>query len=574
MVAVVALAAAFYGLRFDPAATNVATKSRIYPISPVAYTMVQPDGQKRLFELTDAKEGVLSGPKPWLGVLKGSRIDIWADPACTGGKLRTAFTFVNGRLRLMVLDGKKYTFAKGGGTDWDLDELFPEQKKRSYEKGSSADIWRNSSRLKLWFTNPNSAGTFCALVALLGLWLLQSGLGVWRLHGLLVMACGLMCTAQSGSRCAVLGFVVGAGLEMVFFLKRHLNVRSLAIILLAASALIGGVAVSGMADRFTDTVRQVDSGNQRRLAVAKAAVQMFADAPFGWRGGEVPGRNAALNFYIFDDDHVIRTHLLSVTELGWFAGFFYIAFWVLMLAVAGVCAWRGNALGAALWTAFGVAGCFNPVYIDWEVWVLPILSLVILLLPRYRLSAKAWMTCVAVASSVSALTVCGLALTGKAMERPTKTAVRSCGKATFINGESPRTWIVGDPLVMAGYGFPGREILAHCVRHPQTKPIAYVYAVEDLPSEADRVIVAGRNVPDYLEAYARGCACKAKRLILLSPSVSPDKVPAELVRGGNAVWIAGSLLAARDAAYENRRTWVKVIPGCERYIPNWLELFL
>ena len=127
---------------------------------------------------------------------------------------------------------------------------------------------------------------------------------------------------------------------------------------------------------------------------------------------------------------------------------------------------------------------------------------------------------------------------------------------------------------MAGNGFPGREILAYYARHRDAGAVAYVYAVEDLPSEADRVIVAGRNVPDYLEAYARGCACKAKRLILLSPSVSPDKVPAELVRDGHAVWIAGSLLAARDAAYENRRTWVKVIPGCERYIPNWLELFL
>ena len=576
MVAVVALAAAFYGLRFDPAATNVATKSRIYPISPVAYTMVQPDGQKRLFELTDAKEGVLSGPKPWLGVLKGGRVDIWADPACTGGKLRTAFTFVNGRLRLMVLDGKKYTFAKGGRTALDLAELFPEQKKRSYEKGSAADIWNdaNSKRVRLWFANPNSAGALMALLSLLLVWGLAHG-GKWmRISAGVLLGISLYFLFATGSRGALLGFLLGLLVVFLPNVKAVFTLRGLLMVFAGVIFLAVVVFATGNARRIANTFCHIDGSNSTRLKIGKAAVEMFSDAPFGWQGGEVPGRNACLNWYVFDESHGLRTHLLSLAECGWFMGFLYIAFWMLMLTVSVSCAKRGNPLPAALWAAFGASGCFNPVYVDWETWVLPILSLGLLFLPRYRLSGKDWRICIAVASSASVLSVVGLVIVGKTFDRPTNIPIKSCGKATFINGDNPRVWIVGDPLVMAGYGFPGREILAHCVRHPQTKPIAYVYAVEDLPSEADRVIVAGRNVPDYLEAYARGCACKAKRLILLSPSVSPDRVPAELVRDGHAVWIAGSLLAARDAAYENRRTWVKVIPGCERYIPNWLGFSL
>ena len=92
------LAAAYFGLNFNPAMTNAATESRIYPISPAIYRMVQPDGVSRVFELTDAEQGILAGPKPWLGVIKGRQTDIWADPKYTGGKLRTAFTFVSGRL--------------------------------------------------------------------------------------------------------------------------------------------------------------------------------------------------------------------------------------------------------------------------------------------------------------------------------------------------------------------------------------------------------------------------------------------------------------------------------------------
>ena len=172
MLLAIVLAAAYFGLDFDSATTNVATESRIYPVNPVAYRMVQPDGKVRIFELTDAKEGILLGGKPWLGVVKDDRIDIWADPKYTGGKLRTAFTFVAGRLRLMVLDGEKFTFPPMRRPKADIADMFPERKARSFEKNSSADIWQNDrKRLRLWFANPNSAGMLLAEVLLALVWM-------------------------------------------------------------------------------------------------------------------------------------------------------------------------------------------------------------------------------------------------------------------------------------------------------------------------------------------------------------------------------------------------------------------
>ena len=162
------LAAAFFGLNFNPASTNLPTEARIYPVSSSHYRMIQPDGVVRLFELTDPKEGILVGPKPWIGVIKKQRIDIWADPKYTGGKLRTAFTFIAGRLKLMVLDGKRFTFPKPVSQEGRLKELFPENKARQYEKNSTADIWRSdASRLRLWFANPNSAGILFAELLIL-----------------------------------------------------------------------------------------------------------------------------------------------------------------------------------------------------------------------------------------------------------------------------------------------------------------------------------------------------------------------------------------------------------------------
>ena len=570
------LAAAFYGLTFNPAQTNAPTAARIYPVSPVAYQMVQPDGTKRAFELVDEKEGVLSGPKPWLGVVKGRCVDVWADPKYTGGKLRTAFTFVDGRLRLMVLDGNKFTFAKGVSSGGGLAELFSERQKRSYEKGSAADIWNDADnkRLRLWFANPNSAGTLMALLSLTLLWGVFRG-GKWtRIVAGASFAASLYALFATGSRGALVGFVAGVLVMAAPRAKSVLTKRGLLVLLSGAFLLCAAAAATGNARRIADTFHRIDGGNATRLKIGKAAVEMFSDAPFGWRGGEVPGRNACLNWYVFDEPHSLRTHVMSLAECGWFAGFFYFAFWMLALTAGAFCAKRGNPLVAALWAAFGASGCFNPVYVDWETWALPVAALGFLSVPRHRLSAKEWRTCAAVAACASLFGIAALALAGKALDRPTKTPVKPCGKATFVNGANPRVWIVGDPLVMAGNGFPGREILAHYARRPQDEAVSYVYAVEDLPAKAECVVVAGRNVPDYLAAHAEGRACEAKRLMLLSPSVGPDSVSAKLAAECDLIWLAGSLLAVRDASYGVKRAWVKQIPGCERYVPNWLGFAL
>ena len=127
MVTVVIFAVAYFGLNFDPAMTNVATESRIFPVTPVKYRMVQPDGHVCFFNLVDSEQGILVGAKPWVGVVKGQRIDIWSDPKYIGGKVRTAFTFIAGRLKLLVLDGKEYAFAKAVPPKGNLAQFFPER---------------------------------------------------------------------------------------------------------------------------------------------------------------------------------------------------------------------------------------------------------------------------------------------------------------------------------------------------------------------------------------------------------------------------------------------------------------
>ena len=572
MLLAIVLAAAYFGLDFDSATTNVATESRIYPVNPVAYRMVQPDGKVRIFELTDAKEGILLGGKPWLGVVKDDRIDIWADPKYTGGKLRTAFTFVAGRLRLMVLDGEKFTFPPMRRPKADIADMFPERKARSFEKNSSADIWQNDrKRLRLWFANPNSAGMLLAEVLLALVWMATATRGFVRIGAGVLAAVAAWGMLATGSRGALVGaaaglLAIGAAHARSLFTKRG------AIVLLSGLAILAaGIAVVGNSRRIVDTFGSIDAGNMTRLKVGKAAVQMFSDAPFGWHGGEVPGRNACLNWYVFDEDHSLRTHVMSLAECGWFKGSLYVFFWAFVLSAGVVLAKRGNPVLLALWASFCIVGFFNPVYVEWETWLLPAATLGLLASKNGRMTAKQWRRTAISAAVLSIAAVAGLVVAGKAMDRKSGIAVRSCGKATFVNGGNPDIWIVGDPLVMAGDGFPGREILSYFRRNPGAEPVAYAYSVEDLPESAECVVVAGRNVPDYLAAYESGRACKAGRLLLLSPSIGPDKVPERLAVETRLLWVAGSLLALHDPSYLAKLPWVRLVPGCERYIPDWMR---
>lgn len=570
-------ALAFYGISFDPATTNEPSASRIVPVNAVAYRMVQPDGAIRVFTKDSSRPGVILGDRPWLGTVKDNVIRVWADPASTDGRLRTQFVFLDGQLRQLFLDGTMYFFPSGQPKlDGSLASLWPERKARSYQKGSSADIWLNDARLKLWFANPNSAGMLCAQVALLGLWLLLGGHWFRRLPGLVILVGSFWGVAQSGSRSSLLAFVVGAGLMMVFSLRRHLNVKSIGMAILAVCVVVGAIAASGMAKRFTDTLHHVDEGNLRRLSIGKAAVKMFADAPLGWHCGEVPGRNAALNFYVFDDNHVIRTHLLSMAELGWPVGFGYAFFWSLMLTVGFACAKRGDSLSVGEWVAFSLAGLFNPVYTEVSLWAVPVAATAWSgWCVRKAMTRRLLCICGIVSSCAAIMVVIALVVSGTALNAGRRTSVHASGKAAVLNGQSPSVWIVEDQPVLGGWGFPGRELLAYYAQQPDAPAIGYVWDIHNLPCEVEKLVLPGKAAAEYLDACRTGreSVCRAKKTVFLSPSVEPAQMDANVVKGSKVLWIAGTFALDRSCERPmQKEKWLAVVPGVELYVPNWQKI--
>lgn len=580
----------YYGGTFDSSTTNRPSAGRMYPVSARAYRLVQPDGQRRLFEVVDARQGLLKGAEPWVGRVARNQIDVWTDPDKTGGRLRTGYTFLNGQLRQMQLDGVTYRFPGGAlGEENGLAELFPEEGARETEKGSSGDIWKNdANRLRLWFANPNSAGLLVAQFLLgvlcLAVWLVtrrRTGMvsqTLWRVGYSVLAALALALTyvlMRTGSRGALLALVCGGFCFALPWLRRLATKRGILSVLGALAVLASISVVSGQGGRLAKTFTQVDKGNSLRLKVAKAAIQLFADAPSGWEGGEAPARSACLNWYVFDENRTIRTHLLTVAELGWSRGWLYWWCWFVLLGFGVWALCRRRPEPMAFGFSFFLAGFLNPVYREWELWVAPCIA-VLWILRGAVPTKKQVMLILSSAGGLATGIVVLMLVADKCFDRTNPFSIRSAGAVTTVKSAEADVWVVEDVAVLGGFGFPGREIVTQLARHAELDGISYVRQLDDLPREVGTLILPGRRAAEYLARLetAEGAPCKAKRIVFLSPSVGPDQVPDSLLSATEIRWVAGSLAVLRQSrGYFKcaRAPWVDIRRGCELYIPDWLE---
>lgn len=580
MLLAIFLASASLVSPIDPATTNFPSTARICPVATGIYRLVQPDGQRRLFSLVDAASGTLLGPRPWVGQKKKNRIDVWADPTLTGGgEVKAGFTFLDGQLRAMKSGKVSLAFPRGVPAFEDrLEDLFPAKRMRSMEKNSAGDLWKNDlGRIRLWFANPNSAGFFFAELVLVFLgclsWISTRHIRRFAVGMTIPALAAFFGLLKTGSRGALLGCLIGLVVLMAPHVKAVLTRKGLVILGLAMLVAGGAILASGQGERLRKTMTSVDAGNALRIKVARAAVEMFADAPHGWRGGEVPGRQACLNWYLFDEDRTIRTHLMSLAELGWFKGGAAVFGWLLMLALGFLMARRGDGVFLSLILAFGLAGFLNPVTREWELWALPLVAAGFGLRRLRGISPRLCLSVVGCSAMLATLTVGSLVVVGKSLPRKTATRVLSKGPATFVNGARPSVWIVEDIAVLGGLSFPGREILAYYRRHPEAPAVAYVYELEDLPPSVDTLVLPGRAAAEYLKRLKEDgkSPCTARRIVFLSPSVGPDLVPESLLAGTRVEWIAGYFAAAREQGkYGTARPWVRLRLDCELFLPNWL----
>lgn len=565
-----------YGVSFDPASTNGVTSSRIFPVSAGIYRMVQPDGMVRQFHEDASRPGVILGTPPWLGVVDGNSISVCADPDHTGGRRRTAFNFSGGKLQSLYLDGTTYSFRGFKPQEEDPARLWPEERKRDFGKGGADDIWRHENRLRLWFVSPHVAAALLAQLALLGLACLVSLRGWRRLIGALLLPAMLAGLFMTCSRSAFLGFLFGAFAYCFLkqgFVRSLLTPRRLVFFLLAVLAVAGILVATGHAARFTGNLFKVDPGNVIRIESARGCLMAIADAPFGWHGGFLPVRTAILSWYEPSLKRTLWTHLTFIAQLGWVGGFAYLSACAFLLAVAFRLAWKGRTpLAFSVLAAYFIIGWLNPVYGRAELCVVPVLAIAWAFYANPRPTRRAFARLGVFACAVAGLTMAAFIVAGGELRPHWMPSLIVRGKRVSVNGKDPRVWVVEDRHVLGGRGYPGREILLHYLKHPKAEPLGYVHAVRDLPDQVDVLVLPGKAGARYLERFRDGTACKAKKILFLSPAFDPCDIPDALNDTAEVMAVCGDLAFTPKPAWEPLRTTVQILPGIEQYIPDWPEM--
>lgn len=504
---------------------------------------------------------------PW----RGSAIDNTITLDTQGARL----TYTDGVLVRAEENGAQTVFADAiaKSVKESIESVFPKEYVRDMSKGGKGDVWKWDSRLRLWFANPNCAALLFAFAGILLLALALRTRWYFSLGFLLLMGAALYGLMLTRGRAGLLAYMLGALICLVFSGGRSALLRKLVLVLTAVALGFGVMMYTGTTDRFTRNMFQKDDFVAMRFDVGKAALRMFADGPGGWSIGVNPGKTAMLGWYVDDRDRIIRTHLLTIGESGWLLGYGYILIWVMVLAVGlwGAVRLR-DPLALALWAPFAFAGFFNPVYKSWELWVLPVLAMIglVVAVARKRMRMPV-LTASALSVGAAAVIAVGLYACGRWLDDGKGPKIRSTGDRVYVKGGEPDIWIAGDPVVLGGWGTPGKEIRQYCAYEPDAAAVGYVEKVEALPDAVGTLVLSGRRAREYFEALKKGeNVCRAKRLLLLSPAVGCADVPYKLLQGTTPLWLNGSLVEPYYHFPARKPSWIQTVPGVRFYIPNWM----
>jgi len=318
---------------------------------------------------------------------------------------------------------------------------------------------------------------------------------------------------------------------------------------------------------------------------------MMAAAPDGW--GDEPGRAYCDWFQDLKDNHrlyyLVNSHLTWMVQYGRFFRCAYMSAWiavfVLLLASARR---RASQVALAVWSTFAVALWFSTVGIFPTLWILPAGCGIAALAPvassivrgRRQTSARRIAAyaigCVLVGCSVPfALEATGRALSGKR-------TLQICrdGSTVKLGGGETKTAILNDATVLADntIGSLGHELRTWLAGHPDIGSVLIADDPADLPPTIDCLVAAGKGAARHLEHRAAhletGDYCRARRTIFLSPPFPPSAVPYVLQQGTDVNMTIGEFAACRDEGFSREKPWVKIVPGCELYIPGWPSLTL
>ena len=234
-----------------------------------------------------------------------------------------------------------------------------------------------------------------------------------------------------------------------------------------------------------------------------------------------------------------------------------------------------------VFVALAVAGCFNAVLMNVYLWSMPAIALALFVAERpWRVwRVRTVSLIVGGAIVLAGGTLAGIEAYGRAKLKRLHPIFVEDGRVC-VKDDSPNIWIVDDSKALGGVLSPCRDIRRYFLRHPSAPSVGYVRNVEKLPRKrVDRLVLAGKAGQDWLD-WIYKCAEKGeevsqffpKELVFISPIFLPSALPEGIEEACKVKYVIGEFVARyHPDEFERPPEWVKVVPGMELYIQNWMR---
>ncbi len=553
------------------------------PDGPTLFKVVLPDGNSYRFEFDFSKPGRLVSSVGWTGEYERSGRVMLKSPS--GDFLE----FDRGRLVRFRFAGKEGSFAYDTPRKAPANAVTPlamliydeKELSKKYIAKEEAVKWAETGRLAFPYVNPNFSGALYAEIALLLLafaWSRRRNAPVCVVTAV-VSAIAVACAVWSGSRGALLGLFAGIGIGMLFVvLRTGLTIRMAASVLAVFAAIVAIAFAVGQ-----DNLMRGFGGdggmtwsNALRVEMMKAAPRMMADAPGGWLSF---GVGKGFTYWYQPLGMVLMSGSLINAHLTWLVGFGAVGRLVYLFTLFAV-VWlsfrtavrESNMVPLTVLTGFAVIACFNPIFAEWGLWVVPALSSIPLLASLRRIGRKPMAVGLLAAAVSSAVVVYALVLVGSCCDGMPSIAYD--GAAVRVGGSRPKTWVVDDGQGVLGGVLVGRDIREHYLNVRHAPAIGYVRSVEDLPaSGVERLVLPGKSANDWLLMLSENEKARdrlPKTVVFLNPPFSPSEVPQGVLALCRPKLLVGEFAARYNPEYQTPPSWVSIVPGAEKYLPGWM----
>ena len=569
----------------DAIAASYAT-TYFAPISTLpcgVWRLRTPEGGFRQFESVVKKRGRMQSEDGWTAGTDGRKSWVKTPP---GVRPALKISYEDG-VPVSVKAGRKTVGIAAPGFAVCTNDLpavihWPETWTRNVNVLFSKSLFQKDGRLQLWFASgQNRAGAFLAMLLLAGLSLALAARGLpFRIGAAAFAVLSLVGVFLTQSRGALMASLVSVGLVEVCWLhgrglltRKRFRVAALVTVLLGLLVLVLFVVV------LPRGVMSYVKSDGLRWAMLRGFPRMMCDAPWGWGFGKCGAAYA--DWYNSPAEWryqacLFSDHLSILADLGWLGGALYLL--IALTAFFGLLrlAWSGGpTLPLGVWSVLLVSGCFNPVLFARTMLWLPLLALVPILRDRRWLRLRFWTKPLIAGAGCSLVILLVIWIVGENVS--TAPQIRRQGSAVFVNGDSPRIWLVADDDVLGSFMMPKDEIRWFYWTYPNAPAIGIVHDLDDLGcSGVRRLVLSGRHCEEFLRRHRGDSFRKGipPEIVFLSPGFSATAVPQELRARSEVAVVMGEFAARYHADMVNPPRWAIVVKGAELYIPGWMRYFV